>query len=491
MKLARLFSIFPDVVAASAAGVEVNKVTSDSRQVGPGVVFVAVRGTTSDGHDYLEGAARAGAAGLVVEDESRVPHGFGGAVVRVTNSRIALERLAEVFFGAPAKRLFCAGVTGTNGKTTVTYMIERILNHHGWLTGVMGTIDHHVGERKWESQLTTPDPVTLQLRLSEFLAGGARAAAFEVSSHALDQARAASIEFAAAVFTNFTRDHLDYHGSMEAYFEAKEKLFTRGLADGGFAILNGDDPAIRRVRVRDGATIWWYGVNEADFQFKILHTDLEGSRFHLNTPRGEITMHLPCPGLHNVYNAVAALGVGLAAGVPLAAAVEALTTFYGAPGRLEKIPNARGLHVFVDYAHTDDAIRTVSRALRDTIEAAGGGGRLLTVFGCGGDRDRGKRPLMARAACEFADVVIVTSDNPRTEDPRKILEDIVAGVPEGWPGQRLVEIDRAKALAMALQTARKGDVILVAGKGHEDYQILGTTKHPFSDQKILAEHLKG
>lgn len=474
-----------------SADAEVLGVTQDSRQAGPGLVFVAVRGTSSDGHKFLPEVAARGALALIVEDDASIPRDYSGAIVKVANTRRALDQLAARFYGNPAESLFCVGVTGTNGKTTTTYMIEKILNHFGWPTGVMGTIDHHLGTKKWESQLTTPDALTLHRRLREFKDAGARAAAFEVSSHALEQARVESLPFSVGIFTNFTRDHLDYHKTMESYFAAKERFFSELLGRSGqpaTAVLNADDPQVRQTRVREGVTPWWFGQGDADFSFRIMKQDLNGTLFHLSTPRGNCEIHLPFPGIHNVYNAVGALAAGLAAGASLETAADALSSFYGAPGRLQKVPNSRGLHIFVDYAHTDDAIRTVLKAVDEM--RSGNKNRIINVFGCGGDRDGGKRPLMAKASSELSDVMVVTSDNPRTEDPQKIIDQVVAGIPKGWPGEVHVEKDRRQALALALQTAREGDVILVTGKGHEDYQIVGDKKLPFSDVAVIGELLK-
>ncbi len=493
MKVSQLLSLFPQLRWGDSAALDVVDITQDSRQVKKGTVFVAIRGTSGDGHDFLDKVIEQGATALVVEDDSKIPKSYNGAIIKVPSTRHALDVLASRYYGNPAEQLFCVGVTGTNGKTTVTYMIERIFTHFGWPTGVLGTIDHHLAERAWPSQLTTPDPLTLQRRLKEFLALGARAAAFEVSSHALSQSRADSLPFAVGVFTNFTRDHLDYHRSMENYFAAKERLFNELLGrhpTTSVAILNGDDPAIRKIKVKEGVHVWWYGHSNADFSFRILKQDLNGSLFHLSTPRGNVEIQLPCPGEHNVYNAVAAVAVGLSAGVSLSTASEALSQFHGAPGRLEKVPNLRGLHIFVDYAHTDDALRTVLRSLTSLRATAKSTGRILTVFGCGGDRDKGKRPLMAQAASEFSDVIVLTSDNPRSEDPQQILKEIRAGIPKEWKGQLIIEADRRQAFADALQTAQEGDVILVAGKGHEDYQIVGREKLKFADNEVLAELLK-
>lgn len=491
MKLSELMQTFTPSHRGDFWQDEVAAVIQDSRQAGPGKVFVAIRGTSSDGHQFIPQVAASNVAALVVEDENQIPKNFRGAIVKVSSSRQALERLATRFFGEPAKNLFCVGVTGTNGKTTVTYMVEKILNRFNMPTGVIGTIDHHLLNRKWESQLTTPDPLTLHQRLREFVDMGAKAAAFEVSSHALSQSRAESLPFRVGVFTNFTRDHLDYHQTMENYFAAKERLFYEllGRNEASFAVLNGDDPWIRKTRVDKNVTPWWFGKSHADFQFQIVKENLDGSVFYLKTPQGETEVHLPCTGEHNVYNAVAAIAASVAAGCPLQTAGEALAGFFGAPGRLEKVPNGRGLHIFVDYAHTDDAVRTVLRALKNLRDQAHDGSRIITVFGCGGERDKGKRPLMAKAASENSDVVLITSDNPRSEDPGQIIRDIESGIPQGWNGKLMIEADRKKALAQALQTARQDDVILIAGKGHEDYQIVGKQKLSFSDVNVVTELL--
>lgn len=493
MKLAQLFSVFPQLRWGEGADQEVSGIIQDSRLAKPGLVFVAVRGHSQDGHQYIPEVSAKGVLALVVEDDSMIPSTYRGAVVKVPSSRQALELLAEKYFAHPARQLFCVGVTGTNGKTTSAYMIEAILNEYGWPTGVLGTIDHHLGHHTWPSQLTTPDPLTLHQRLRQFVDQGARAAAFEVSSHALDQHRADSIPFAVGIFTNLTRDHLDYHQSMEKYFEAKQKLFSDLLGRHpsiNVAVLNRDDEQVRRTKVREGVQTWWFGQGQADFTFKVMKEDLTGSLFHVTTPRGTGEVHLPSPGLHNVYNAVGSMAATMAAGVSLETAAKALARFYGAPGRLEKVPNARGLHIFVDYAHTDDALATVLRALTQVRDASRSKAKVITVFGCGGDRDRGKRPLMARAACRYSDTVLMTSDNPRTEDPVEIINEIERGIPADFKGSVQRQVDRRAALATALQIARDGDVILVAGKGHEDYQIIGNERLAFSDQMELKKLLQ-
>lgn len=504
MKLAQLFSEFSphswgENKQASALGL-----TSDSREVKPGSVFVAIRGTQVDGHDYLSQAVAQGAVALVVESQAQIPSSFKGTIVEVIDSRMALDELAQIYFGHPAESLFCVGVTGTNGKTSVTYMVENILTDFGWPTGVMGTVDHHLGEQKWISALTTPDPVTLQTRLREFKELGAKASVFEVSSHALEQKRAHKIPFDVAVFTNLSRDHMDYHGNMSSYFQAKNLLFKDILSNSvkpqTFAVINNDDPYGARLEINDRVQVWTYGIKEESnntqhAQFVIQTMDFSGTWFELKIPGEERKAFVPLIGLHNVYNVVAACLVGLVAGVPLPNSLQSLANFSGVPGRLQRVENNKGLFVFVDYAHTDAALASVLGALNEVRKALQTGPQvrrpeLLVVCGCGGDRDRGKRPLMAQAACLGADKVFFTSDNPRSEDPEQILADMEAGIPDDFPRQNVcIEPNRRQAMTQALQMAQEGDVILVAGKGHEDYQIIGQQKIPFSDMEVMKELL--
>lgn len=484
MTLTQLSSLF------QAGGLEF-----DSRKVKKNDVFVAIRGTASDGHQYLKDVCAKEVAAVVVEDKTQVPVNFKGAVVVVQSTRQALEVLAAQFYSSPAKKLFNVGVTGTNGKTSVTYMIESVLKEFGWDTGVIGTVDHHLGAHKWPTELTTPDPLTLQKRLADFVSLGAKAAAFEVSSHALEQDRADSIPFDVVVFTNLTRDHLDYHKTMENYFRAKEKLFFElpfRSEKHVTAVINTSDEWGAKIRTADSVTRWSYGESKSDFKFEILKSDFSGSEFRLKSPRGEHALTIPLVGRHNVYNSVAALATGVAAGASVETAAKGLSRFRGVPGRLERVQNSLDVHVFVDYAHTDDALRTVLTALKQIREKARHNNKIIVVFGCGGDRDRGKRPLMAKAAVEGADLVVITSDNPRTEDPVQIIQEISAGIPRSDLNKSVfIEVDRKEAIRRAIGLAKSGDVVVIAGKGHEDYQIVGTQKFPFSDQLVAGEILSG
>lgn len=478
------------------AGQKVTSLCFDSRKLEAGCVFFAIKGGKSDGHAYLKQAAEAGAAAMIVEDIAHIPETYEGGIVVVESTRRALNRLAAVYYGEPSKKLFCIGVTGTNGKTTTTYMTEAIFEAAGRHAGVIGTINHHYRSQIWPTEMTTPDPVAFQERLAQFVSLGASAVALEVSSHALSQSRVDEVAFDVAVFTNLTRDHLDYHRDMEDYFDAKHKLFRDLLSSSSkphpTAVLNAEDPYALRIQTDPRVRRWTYGPSiGATLRYTILSQAFEGTRFALATPMGECEIRLPMVGLHNVANACAAIGAALAAGISLEICSTALASLRAVSGRLEAVPNVKGVHVFVDYAHTDDALATVLHYLNDIRAKAGLASRLITVFGCGGDRDKGKRPLMAKAAVQMSDLVVLTSDNPRTENPDAILDDAIAGVPEARLGQTLFrEVDRRKGIAKALALAAPGDVVLIAGKGHEDYQIIGTTKYPFSDFEVVKELLR-
>lgn len=492
MKLSQLLSIYPQLKWGSNPTFDVKGITSDSRKVEKGFVFVAVRGTKSDGHSYIPEVIKKGAIALIVEKEVDIPSDYTGAVVSVKDSRWALEILASRFFALPADKLFCVGVTGTNGKTTTCHLIEKIFSTSGWKTGVMGTIDHHLGSHVWPTEMTTPDPVTFYRRLQEFLSLGAQALTMEVSSHALEQSRVDSVPFDVAVFTNLTLDHLDYHKTMENYFLAKQKLFNQLLGTSQkrakFAIVNYDDDWGRKLEISGSAKLWTYGQGRADFQFQIQEQDFTGSIYTLDTPRGSATVNIPLIGTHNIYNATAALATGIAAGQSLGSCVDTLRTITGAKGRLERVSNDAGIHVFVDYAHTNDALDNVLNTLQNIRMKKKERPNIITVFGCGGDRDQSKRPLMGKIAKDKSDFVIVTSDNPRTEDPEKIIQDILSGI--GSSTSVEVQVDRKKAIEIGLNKAKKGDIVLIAGKGHEDYQIIGTNKIHFSDFEVVKEVLR-
>lgn len=499
MKLNQLFSFFQpasQIASKSANAVydaEVSGIFFNARNVQPNSVFVAINGTKSDGHEYVPQAIEAGAIALVVENKSKVPEDFPGVVLVVPSTRHMLDLLAARFYSYPSEQLFCIGVTGTNGKTSVTYLLEHILNHNNRRAGVMGTVNHRVGDMVWDSQMTTPDPVTLQSRLRDFIDEGAVAAVMEVSSHALDQKRADSVHFNTVIFTNLTLDHLDYHKTMREYFFAKSRLFTDLLwistKSPLFAIINVDDPYGRQLQVAGPAIIWTYGKTESDFQFKIKKMNFSETEFEIKTTLESIQVRLPITGEHMIYNVVAAVIAALSSGITLENSFKALESFQGVPGRLQRVGNQFNKTVFVDYAHTPDALENVLRSLHEVQKKAARGSKIITVFGCGGDRDKSKRPLMGKIAVKYSDLVIITSDNPRTEPPEKIIDDILAGLNEHKKNYS-TQIDRELAIAEAISQASENDVVLIAGKGHEDYQIIGTEKKHFSDYEMAKMYLK-
>jgi UDP-N-acetylmuramoyl-L-alanyl-D-glutamate--2,6-diaminopimelate ligase len=467
----------------------VRRVTGDSREVEPGTVFFALPGVKADGHAFAAEAARRGAVAVVAE---RPVECAPALLLLAPSARRAMAVAAANLYGRPGDAMVLAGVTGTNGKTTVTYLLEACARAGGLPIGVMGTVTHRFPGVVRPATHTTPESTTIQSLLAEMRDAGAKAAVLEVSSHALAQERVAGMHFAVAGFTNLTRDHLDYHGDMDAYFAAKRRLFAEHLVPGGTAVVNAHDPW--GVKLADelgpGRRLWRYGTRAEDALRPLsLRTGLEGIEARFATPAGEVALRSPLVGAHNVENLLLATGMALALDLPLSAIARGLSECRGAPGRLERI-EARGVNVFVDYAHTDDALSHALSALRALTPR-----RILCVFGCGGDRDHGKRPLMGEAAGRGADLVVVTSDNPRSEDPAAIIAAIVPGLAPAAvaPIDRaaalrgasgfVVEPDRRAAIRLAIEAAREGDAVLVAGKGHEDYQIVGTQRHHFDDRE--------
>ena len=472
----------------TAGDPEVARVTGDSREVVPGAVFFALAGAERDGHDFVPEAIRRGAIAVVAE---RAVPCAPAALLLAPSSRRAMAIAAANFHGSPGTALLLAGVTGTNGKTTVAWLVEACARAAGLPCGMLGTVTHRWPGTEREAGHTTPESTTIQALLAEMRAAGARAAVLEVSSHALAQERIAGMRFRVAGFTNLTRDHLDYHGDMERYFAAKRRLFLEHLAPDGVAVVNVRDPYGARLadQLGPGRTLWRYGGRTDDaLRAEEVVAGLSGIAATLHTPAGTLSIRSPLVGAHNLENLLCAAGMALALGLPLDAVARGLSESRGAPGRLERFA-ARGVSVFVDYAHTDDALSRALEALR-----ALGPRRLVCVFACGGDRDRGKRPLMGEAAGRGADLVIVTSDNPRSEDPVAILSHILPKL-ERAGLRRLtaealcldargyaVEPDRRSAIALAVAAAREGDAVLVAGKGHEAQQIVGRERIPFSDR---------
>ena len=454
---------------------EISGITADTRTLEPGMLFCAVRGAVQDGHRFVAAAAARGAAAALVEE--RQPVALPQVVVR--ESRRAAAVAAEAWYGWPATRLHLVGVTGTNGKTTSVTLGRHVLSALE-PTGSIGTLGaFDVAGRPVRSEagnLTTPGPIELQATLAALLAAGARGAIMEVSSHSLDQGRVAGLAFRAAIFTNVTRDHLDYHGTFEAYFAAKARLLDY-LAPGGLAIVNADDAAWRALRPTPNRITFGESAG-ADVRAAAVALDAGGARFDLVTPQGTAPVRLPLPGRFNVSNALGVAACAHGLGVPVAEIAERLTHAPQVPGRMERIAS-RPCTILRDYAHTPDALERALEAVRPVTA-----GRLIVVFGAGGERDMGKRAPMGAVVARLADVAIATSDNPRGEDPDRILDAVEAGM-GGTPHHRVT--DRRAAIALALGLAHQGDTIVLAGKGHETYQVIGRDKRPFDERAIVHE----
>lgn len=446
---------------------EVGAVRDSDAEVADGDLFVAIRGARVDMHDRLAGLGHA--AAVVVERDCVVPD--GPAVVRVADTQRALAALCAARLGNPARAMAVVAVTGTNGKTSTTFLVEAMGRAAGLKTGLVGTTGHRVDNEDVATRHTTPSAPVMQALLARMRDAGVQLVAMEASSIGLAAHRCDAIPFRAAAFTNLSRDHLDVHGTMEAYAAAKARLFGE-LLD-GVAVLNARDPWARHF-VHPRNTTWWFHGD--DLSASEVEFSATGTTATYRTPRGTVRATSRLLGAHNVDNTLAALGLALAAGVPLEACAAGLASLAAIPGRLEPVPNDRGIVVLVDYAHTDDALARVLATVRSVAR-----GRVLTVFGCGGERDRGKRPLMGRAAAEGSDVVVVTTDNPRGEDPAAIVADILPGL---GSAPHEVVLDRAEAIARAVALARPGDVVLVAGKGHEPYQEVAGTRVPFDDRAV-------
>ena len=458
----------------------------DSRRVKPGFVFIAMRGETSDGNQFLDKAIAAGAVAIVTDSAAEAPRD-GVAWAQGPHGRRALGRLSANFYKRPAERLASSGITGTNGKSTTAFLLESILAAAGRRVVLVGTIEYHVAGKSLPAPHTTPESLELNQILAEGLGNGAAEAVMEVSSHALAQQRVFAIPFDAAVFTNLTRDHLDYHHSMEEYFAAKQILFEGCGTDAPrAAVINIDDDYGRKLvgtsRNR-GSRVLSYGWSAGDLHAQNVQITSQGTRFDLVTPGETVALFSPLIGRVNVYNILAAAGAALARGCSpkeIAAGIAALTRV---PGRFERVDCGQPFTVVVDYAHTDDALRNLTALAREFVTQAGLKGRVLTVFGCGGDRDRTKRPLMGDAAGRGSDFVVLTSDNPRTEDPLAIMNDAVVGLQRSGT-KYAMEPDRTTAISLAIAEARPGDIVLVAGKGHEKVQVSREGSTPFDDVEV-------
>ncbi|MBM3244289.1 MAG: UDP-N-acetylmuramoyl-L-alanyl-D-glutamate--2,6-diaminopimelate ligase [Candidatus Omnitrophica bacterium] len=483
MKLSSLFKgILEYKAGAGIPDIEIKGISSDSKKTSCGYIFVAVKGACFDGHRFIKEAVDNGASVILAEKPRQAGYCHNVPVLPVKDSRSVLARLASVFYGRPSDKLKIIGITGTNGKTTVTYLIEALLRNAKKKTGVIGTINYRFNGKIIPSVNTTPGPLELQPMFKGMLDSKAEYLVMEVSSHALDQKRVEGIKFQSAIFTNLTGDHLDYHGSFSNYFHAKAKLF-RALPGSSAAIINIDDPYANKLINMTKARVITYGIkNKANIMAGGIKSGPRYTEFILSWGKNKLQVKSPLIGRHNIYNILAAASFALEEGLRPALIKSALEKFVAAPGRLERIDSGRDFSCFVDYAHTHDALKNVIVALREISR-----NKIIVVFGCGGDRDKLKRPLMGKVATELADFSVITNDNPRSENPRKIISDIERGIRKD---NFCVVLDRKKAIKKAISLAAKGDVILVAGKGHEVYQVLGDKKIHFDDREAVRECLR-
>ncbi|NIA18866.1 MAG: UDP-N-acetylmuramoyl-L-alanyl-D-glutamate--2,6-diaminopimelate ligase [Xanthomonadaceae bacterium] len=463
-------------------------VTSDSRQVVSGNLFVAVSGTIVDGHHFIDEAWQRGASVVVLDNREmferyKTSLAAHQILCLVQNSHRILARLAACWYGFPARSLVMIGVTGTNGKTTISYLLEHLLSHAGYRVGVISTVNYRFAGTQQPASHTTPGPEELHALLRRMVDAGADCCVMEVSSHALVQERVYAIPFSIVVFTNLSHEHLDYHQKMESYFQAKKLLFT-GLNTDAFKVINGDDIWGRRLLDEVKFPKFSYGLQGgAEFRAEKLEFSSRGTTFMIEAKGNAWECHSPLIGRYNVANVLAALVVARHLGGEMERLLTEMTYFQQVPGRLQRVTNQLKIHIFVDYAHTPDALEKVLTALRECTMA----GRLLTLFGCGGDRDRQKRPEMGRIAQHYSDLVVVTSDNPRHEDPERIIAEILAGMTRS--SAVVVERDRRRAIAEIIAASQPGDLILIAGKGHESYQQIGDEKFPFDDVQVVKEML--
>jgi UDP-N-acetylmuramoyl-L-alanyl-D-glutamate--2,6-diaminopimelate ligase len=479
---------------------EIEGVAYHSDRVKKGFLFVAVRGMEVDGHQFTEKAIKSGAVAVLLEEGREIPN---ITTILVPNSRNALAKVSSNFYGDPSSHVRLIGITGTNGKTTITYLLESIFKKAGYPVGVIGTINYRFGQKTIPASNTTPESLDLQRILWEMVKEGVSHVIMEVSSHGLDLDRVSGCQFDGVIFTNITSEHLDYHKTLARYFESKKRLFADSLMKsdkpGRFAVTNHDDPKGEEIvdGIKDLPVIR-YGLSPScDVSADQVASGFEGLSCRIKTPKGELSVHSKLAGEFNVYNILAAVATGMAMDIPVEIIKEGVEQLEGVSGRFEKVENRRGIHVIVDYAHTHDALERVLLGLREILRGSQrNGGKVITVFGCGGDRDRTKRPLMGRVAGSYSDLSILTSDNPRTENPLAIMDEVETGFNSlslkewhrneigSWRSEKgyLKIPDRREAIRMAIRLAQPSDTVLIAGKGHEDCQIIGRQKFPFDDR---------
>lgn len=457
-------------------------IQDDSRRVGKGDMFIAIKGIQEDGHQFIPEAIQKGASTLVVENKDNISNNFKGDAFVVSNTKQFQSTLLNHYYDFPSKKMFCVGITGTNGKTTISCLLEKIYFDLGWKVGVMGTIDQHIGDKKWESKLTTPRATEIHQRLFDFYKEGAKGAIMEVSSIGIDQYRVDQVYFHIGIFTNLMRDHLDYHKNFKNYYQAKKNFFERApfFSSHFSAILNADDEYAYECHKTLRCPYFTYGIKGRDIQYSILKESLEGIEFLVKYQEKEYEAFLPMIGNHNASNACAALLAVVLSGFSIEKAISSLRSFKGVKGRLQRIVTKDSSLIFVDYAHTPDALWSCLQSLNHLKKK---NKKIITVFGCGGERDQGKRKLMGKVASQYSDKVIVTSDNPRNENPNKIIEDILEGVSSKVSCFSI--LDRKQAIKKSLEMAESEDIILVAGRGHEPYQIIKNQRIPFNDAEVI------
>jgi UDP-N-acetylmuramoyl-L-alanyl-D-glutamate--2,6-diaminopimelate ligase len=520
MKLKKIIDNLSGIVKIEGrTSIEITGIACDSKAIKPGYMFIALKGSKANGADFIDEAIDRGASAILVDDDSAGIFKRGDTFVYVKDAKLALAQASQAYFGDISNKIRLLGVTGTNGKTTITYLMESMFKSRNEDVGVIGTVNYRFGQRSIPAVNTTPGALELYSLLSSMQKEKLNNCIMEISSHSLEQGRVETLQFDAAIFTNLTREHLDYHKNMENYLNAKLKLFTK-IKKGGFAIINIDDLAskkvIEKVKSNGKANIITYGIDcEADIRAEDIRLSREGLRFKLckneialfarngiSMPHREgskllrltkqsewdnkaasINIESDLIGRHNIYNILASAGAGLAIGMALEDIKRGVKALKGLPGRLESISCGQNFSVYVDYAHTEDGLENVLKSLRELKPY-----RLISVFGCGGNRDRAKRPAMGKISTEFSDTVFITSDNPRTEEPMDIINEIIKGI-GAERDNYVIEPDRFKAIKKALGEAREGDIVLVAGKGHETYQIFKDTTIPFDDREVVRRIL--
>ena len=482
MKLKDLLKGIKHSVLKGDINIDISSVEYDSRKVATGSLFVAIKGYETDGHLYIQNAIEAGARAIILEEETAVKFGDEIVIIKVDNSRKSLGFISSNFFGNPGGKLKIIGVTGTNGKTSITYFLKSILKEAGYKVGIIGTIENQIEDIVYESAVTTPESRDIQELLSKMVEVGCEYCVMEASSHALYLERVAAIPFKTAIFTNLTQDHLDFHKDFTEYLNAKKILFTY-IGDEGFSILNADDKTYEEISNMAGGKVVSYSIyRDSDYKATNINLDINGTSFNLIKNGKSNIISLKMIGEFSIYNSLAAIAAAHELGIEFSIIQEGLRKV-SVNGRFQLIESSKDFAVVVDYAHTPDGLYNVLSTAKKITS-----GKVICVFGCGGDRDKKKRPIMGKVAGEISDYLIITSDNPRTEDPVKIIDMVEMGVKE-TPAKYIKITNRKEAIAYAIEKAESGDIVIIAGKGHEDYQIIGKTKYPFSDFEIAKKIL--